>query len=166
MKCHVRNVQLDDANEVINILNPIIESGAFTVLDKPFTVEAERAFISNFPAKGTFHVAEDTDNHSLVGFQTVEPFAAYSSFFDHVGIIGTFVHIDHQRQGVASSLFQATFQEMRQKGYEKIFAYVRSDNPTALSTYQRQGFSVIGTAKKQAKIKGTYIDEIMIERFL
>lgn len=55
---------------------------------------------------------------------------------------------------------------MPHQGYEKLFAYVRSDNPNALITYQSQGFSIIGTAKKHAKINGEYVDEIMIERFL
>lgn len=165
MKWHIRKVQLGDANAITDILNPIIESGAFTVLDKPFTLEAERAFIANFPKKGIFHVAVDK-HHSLAGFQTVEPFASYSSFFDHVGVIGTYVHLDHHRQGVASSLFKATFEAMRKKGYEKVFAYVRSDNSTALSTYQKQGFSIVGTAKQHAKIKGNYVDEIIIEKFL
>ncbi len=166
MKWHIRNVELSDANEIINILNPIIESGFFTVLDKPFTLEAERAFISNFPSRGVFHVAAEKNERNIVGFQTVEPFASYSSFFDHVGIIGTYVHLSYQQQGISSQLFQATFKAMRQKGYEKVFAYVRSDNPNALSTYQKQGFGIVGTAKKHAKINDKYVDEIMIERFL
>lgn len=159
-------MERDDANDIINILNPIIESGSFTVLDKPFTLEAEHRFISSFPTRGVFHVAADESKHNIVGFQTIEPFASYSSFFNHVGIIGTYIHFDYQRQGISSQLFQATFEAIRQKGYEKVFAYVRSDNPTALTTHKKQGFSVIGTAKKHVKINNDYVDEIMIERFL
>jgi len=55
---------------------------------------------------------------------------------------------------------------MQKHGYEKIFAYVRGDNPSALATYQKHGFEIIGTAKKHAKIDGKYIDEILIEKFL
>ncbi|HBI28865.1 MAG TPA: hypothetical protein DDY54_04435, partial [Deltaproteobacteria bacterium] len=49
---------------------------------------------------------------------------------------------------------------------EKIFTFVRGDNDVALSTYLSQGFQVIGTAKKQAKVQGNYIDENLIEKFL
>ena len=45
-------------------------------------------------------------------------------------------------------------------------AFVRADNPTALATYMSQGFRVVGTAQKQTKIGGGYIDEVIIERFL
>ena len=166
MKWLVRDVQLEDAKAIIDILNPIIKSGTFTILDKPFSLEAEREFISAFPEAGIFHVAVDKDEQHIAGFQTIEPFASYTRFFDHVGVIGTYVDLNALRQGVASSLFHATFAAMRQKGYEKVFAYVRGDNPTALSAYQKHGFSVVGTAKKHAKINERYVDEIIIERFL
>ncbi|MBV8815194.1 MAG: GNAT family N-acetyltransferase, partial [Verrucomicrobia bacterium] len=52
----------------------------------------------------------------------------------------------------------------KEKGFEKFFAFVRADNPGALSFYKRIGFEVIGIAKRHAKINGRYIDEVMIER--
>ena len=162
----IREVQPDDAEALTHILNPIIEAGTYTVLDTPFTPEAERTFILNFPERGIFHVAVDPTAQKVVGFQNIEPFASYTQAFDHVGIIGTYVDSSRRRQGVAAHLFQATFEAMQQKGYEKAFAYVRGDNLTALATYLKHGFRIIGSAQKQAKIKGVYIDEILIEKLL
>jgi RimJ/RimL family protein N-acetyltransferase len=54
----------------------------------------------------------------------------------------------------------------RRKGYEKIFTFVRADNPAALATYRKQGFTIVGTARRHAKINGAYVDEIIIELFL
>jgi len=51
-------------------------------------------------------------------------------------------------------------------GYEKIFTYVRADNPAGLVAYLHQGFRIVGTAQRQAKIRGQYVDEIIIERML
>jgi L-amino acid N-acyltransferase YncA len=166
MGLRVREAQLEDAEAIVNILNPIIEAGTYTALTTPFSIEAERAFILNFPHRGIFHVAVCPDKQRILGFQTVEPFATYTTAFDHVGVIGTYVDLSQRRQGVGKSLFQATFAAARTKGYEKLFAYVRADNPAALATYSSQGFQKIGTAQKQAKINGLYIDEILIERFL
>lgn len=162
----VREAQTKDAQGIINILNPIIEEGLFTVLDTTFSEEEEKQFIQNFPTRGVFHVALNEENSNVVGFQNVEPFAAYTHAFDHVGIIGTFVDAGCRRQGIASSLFEATFNLARLKSYEKLFAFVREDNPNALATYLKQGFEVVGTAKKHAKVRGKYIDEILIEKFL
>lgn len=52
MNWNIRNVKPEDASAILSVLNPIIESEAFTILDKPFTFEAERDFIANFPKKG------------------------------------------------------------------------------------------------------------------
>jgi len=166
MELIIRAVQKEDSQGIINILNPIIEEGLFTILDTTFSLEEEKQFIQNFPARGVFNVALEAQSSNVVGFQNVEPFATYTHAFDHVGIIGTFVDSRYRRQGIASQLFASTFQNAKTKGYEKLFAYVRDDNENALATYLKQGFEVIGTAKKHAKIGGKYIDEILIEKLL
>jgi ribosomal protein S18 acetylase RimI-like enzyme len=96
----------------------------------------------------------------------MEPFATYTHAFDHVGTLGTYVDLGCRRQGIATALFEATFEVARRKGYEKILTFVRADNPAALATYLKQGFAIVGTARRHTKINGAYVDEIIIERFL
>ena len=160
----IREATADDAQGIVQVLNPIIAARVYTVLDTPFTVEAEREFIRQYPTRGIFHVAVDRRHHRIVGFQNMEPIASYTRAFDHVGSLGTFVDLDCRRQGVAARLFQTTFAAAVRKGYEKAFTFVRSDNPAALETYLKHGFRVIGHAEKQAKIDGRYVDEILIEK--
>ena len=162
----IRPAQPEDAAAIVAIFNPIIESGKYTVFDTPFTIEAERDYIANFPARGIFHVAIRQDAQKIVGFQSMGPFATYTHAFDHVGVVGTYVDLAERGQGIAGQLFAATFEAARQKGYEKIFTFIRADNLAALATYQRQGFQLLGTAQRQAKINGIYVDELMVEKFL
>jgi L-amino acid N-acyltransferase YncA len=166
MKLVVREVCLEDAEAIVGIFNPIIETKIYTVFDTLFTVEAEREYIANFPARGIFHVAVRQNDQKIVGFQSMEPFATYTHAFDHVGVVGTYVDLAERKQGIAGQLFNATFEVARKKGYEKIFTFIRGDNPAALATYQRQGFQIVGTAQRQAKINDRHIDEIMVEKFL
>jgi L-amino acid N-acyltransferase YncA len=162
----IREAQPDDAEAIVGVFNPIIEAGIYTAFDTPYTVEAEREYILNFPRAGIFHVAERRQDRKVVGFQSMEPFATYTHAFDHVGVLGTYVDLACRRQGIAAHLFEATFAAAIRKGYEKIFTFVRADNSPALSTYLNQGFQIVGTARRQAKINGTYVDEIIIEKFL
>lgn len=162
----VRSVQPDDAEAIVAIFNPIIEAGIYTVFDTPFTVEAERAYILSLPQRAIFLVAERRDDRQIVGFQSMEPFATYTRAFDHVGVLGTFVELSQRRQGIASCLFQATFETAQARGYEKIFTFIRADNSAALAAYLRQGFRIVGTAQQQAKIRGRYIDEMIVEKLL
>ncbi|EOA8957373.1 N-acetyltransferase family protein [Vibrio harveyi] len=171
MKVIVKNAQKQHAQGITEVLNPIIEEGLYTILDTTFTTEEEESFIESFPEMGVFNVAlnlidESEEEGTVLGFQNVEPFTSYTKAFAHVGIIGTFVDAKYRRQGVASALFTATFADAKSKGYEKLFAYVREDNPNALATYLKHGFEVVGTAKKHAKINGQYINEVLIEKFL
>ena len=103
----VRDADTGDAEGIVRILNPIIEARVYTALDTPLTVEAERDYLLNFPQRGIWKVAVRSDER-LLGFQIVEPFATYTSAFDHVGTIGTYVDLEFGRQGISRSLFGAT----------------------------------------------------------
>jgi len=161
----VRDADTGDAEGIVRILNPIIEARVYTALDTPLTVEAERDYLLNFPQRGIWKVAVRSDER-LLGFQIVEPFATYTSAFDHVGTIGTYVDLEFGRQGIGRSLFGATFDAAPRKGYEKFFSFVRADNHAALQAYLAQGFVTIGTARRHARIDGRYVDEILIEKLL
>jgi L-amino acid N-acyltransferase YncA len=160
----IRDVTIEDAEEILAILNPIIAARRYTAMDSEFTVEAEREFIRTFPERGIFLVAVDTQLQRIVGFQNVSPFGSFTHAFDHVGVIGTYVDLQLTRQGIATQLFAATYEAARRKGYEKFFSYVRADNEAGLQTYLRQGFRIVGTAERQAKIDGRYIAEVVIEK--
>ena len=166
IKLNIREVSITDAEGISNLLNPIIEEGRYTILDKTFTPEEEREFIRDFPERGVFNVALTLDGSAITGFQNVEPFATYTKAFDHVGIIGTFVDGQYRGQGIAKQLFSATFEAAKFKGYKKLFAYVRGDNERALAVYLKQGFEIVGTAKNHALINGVFIDEVLIEKWL
>ena len=163
---HVRDIVPADAEAIVGILNPIIEARIYTVFAAPFTVEAERDYISRFPPRGVWKVAVSQEDGRTVGFQVLEPFGSYTAAFDHVGTLGTYVSLERRRQGIAKTLFASTFASAGQKGYEKLFTFVRADNPAALASYRAHGFEVIGTARRHAKIDGRYIDEILIEKAL
>jgi L-amino acid N-acyltransferase YncA len=160
----IREVRVEDAEAIVGILNSIIAAGIYTVLLTPLTVEFEREYIASFPAHGVFLVAEQGGR--VVGLESLEPFATYTPAFAHVGVIGTFVELAERHTGIGTALSQAVAAAARQKGYEKIFTYVRADNEAALSFHLRLGYRIIGRAQRQAKIGSTYVDEILIERFL
>ncbi|MEZ9670349.1 N-acetyltransferase family protein [Vibrio lentus] len=166
MSLTIREVTVEDAQGIIDVLNPIIIEARYTILDQTFTVDEEKAFIESFPERGVFSVAVNEATSQLLGFQNVEPFATYTKAFEHVGIIGNYVDANSRGQGIAKQLFDYTFKAAKAKGYEKLFAYVRADNERALSVYLKQGFEIVGTAKKHGKIGDQYFDEVLIEKFL
>jgi len=166
MELTIRPVRVEDAEAIVAIFNPIIAAGIYTVFDTPFTAEAEREYIEHFPPRSVFYVAECGEDHRVVGFQSLEPFATYTHAFDHVGVIGTFIDLAQRRQGIGTRLSQVAFEAARSKGYEKLFTYVRADNSASLAFHLRLGFRIVGMAQRQAKFGRRYVDEIVIEKFL
>ena len=164
LEIQIREAVVDDAEALVSLLNPIIEAGT-TALDTMLTVADERDYIASLPERAIFLVA--AFDGTLVGCQSVEPFTTTGTHaFDHVGVMGTWVAVGHQRRGIGRQLFEAMFERARRAGYEKIFTYVRGDNKAGLAAYLGQGFRIIGTAERHAKVDGRYIDEVLIERFL
>ena len=166
MVIDIREATPADAEAIVGILNPIIAARVYTAFDTPFSVDAERDYIRHLSIRAVLHLAVRQADRRVLGFQIVEPFAIYTHAFDHVGTLGTYVDLLHRRQGIATRLFAATFAAALERGYEKIFTFVRADNPGALQAYSRQGFQVVGTARRHAKVDGRYIDELMIEKEL
>jgi L-amino acid N-acyltransferase YncA len=166
MELLIRDARPDDAAGIVSVFNPIIESRAYTLFDTPFSVEAERSYIIGLSERDIFNVAVRTSDNTVVGFQSMAPFATHTHAFDHVGVVGTYVDLGSRRQGVAKCLFPVTFEAARQKGYEKIFTYIREDNPAALATYQAHGFRIVGRADQHGKLDGRYVDVIIVERRL
>lgn len=159
----VRPAMPEDAEGIVNILNPLIREGKQTVLSKEYSVAEEAEFIRNFPARGLFIVAEQKNR--ILGFQTIEPFAPYSKAFDHVGIVGTYVCAIHRNKGIGRRLFEYLEAKAPELGFKKIFTYIIADNHQSINYYQKIGFKVVGTAKKQAKLPSGYKDEIIVEYF-
>ncbi|MEZ5124756.1 MAG: GNAT family N-acetyltransferase [Thermoleophilia bacterium] len=162
----IREARPGDAAAAIAILNPIIAAGSYVVFDAPLGEVEERRYIESLPPRALFLVAERADDGVIVGLQSVEPFAAHASAFDHVGVIGTYVDLDNLRRGIARRLFDATFVLARRRGFKKLFTYIRVDNSAALAAYTWHGFSIVGRAERHAKIGVRYIDEIIVERWL
>jgi len=161
----IRRATPDDAAGVAAVLNGVIVGGRHSLLDTPFTVDEERAYIESLPERSFLHVAEvDGD---IVGFQTVIPWNTFTTHeFDHVATMGTYVDQRHRQRGVGAALATASFATALELGYEKIFTDLRADNLDSLGYHLAVGFTIVGAARRQARVAGRDVDVIFIERFL
>ena len=164
MNFTIRPVQEFDAQAISQLLNAIITTGKYTILE-PVSVQEQLEFIQGFPKRGVFLVAE-RDDGKILGLQDVSPTSSWSNAMRHVGDIATFIALPAQGQGVGRALAQCTFAAARAKGYEKLIAMIRGDNPRAIGFYVSQGFKIIGTMHRHALVNGYYIDEVIAEKML
>ena len=166
MEFSIRRVREEDAASIVELLNPIIQAGVYTIMDEPVSLDDQVGFIREFPERGVYHAAVGNDGQTILGIQDVVPISTAVHALKHVGEISTFVRLGSHRNGIGRSLSHATFQAAREQGFLKIRATIRADNPGAIAFYLSQGFQVIGTAQKHAYVGGVYLDEILIERYI
>ena len=164
MNLTIRPVQESDAQAISEMLNAIIETGKYTILE-PVTPEIQLEFIRGFPPQGVFLVAE-RDDGKILGLQDVSPSSSWSKAMRHVGDIATFIAMDAQGQGVGRALAPVTFVAARAKGFKKLIAMIRGDNPRAVGFYVSHGFKLVGTMHRHALVGGQYIDEVIAEKML
>jgi dephospho-CoA kinase len=159
-----RRNDIQDAAGLAAVLNSVIAERRHTALAGHWTPEAELAFLRTLGRRGEAFVAEVAGR--IVGFQVIEPFAAYTSALEHVAILGTYLHADFRGRGIGRRLAEETLSFARAQGYEKSVIYVLADNKAALTYYRSLGFEEKGILTRQAKIDGQYHDEIFMELHL
>jgi L-amino acid N-acyltransferase YncA len=165
MKVTVQPVRESVAATIVDILNPIITAGRYSVMQET-SIEDQIEFIRSLGKRGIYHLAVDEDSGRGLGIQEVLPEPWGIPAFQHVGEIGTFVALDAHRLGIGHQLSEATFRAAREHGFLKLRAVIRADNPQAIAFYLQQGFRIIGVAERHAHIAGTFIDEVIAERML
>ncbi|NLE21963.1 MAG: N-acetyltransferase [Actinobacteria bacterium] len=162
----IRRATPEDAAGVAAVLNGAILGGSPTLLDTPFSVEEERAYIEGLPARGFILVAE-TPDAGIVGFQVVVPWSEFATTaHDHVATMGTYVDAARRRLGVGTALARRSFAAALDLGYDKIFTDLRADNLASLAYHLSLGFTVVGSARGQARVGDRDVDVLFIERFL
>jgi L-amino acid N-acyltransferase YncA len=161
----VRRATPADAAGIVSIWAAIVAEKVYSAVDRPFTVEGERAYLKSLSAQEAVFVAEDADGQ-IVGFQTLDRWTKLFHSMDHVGQLGTFVLDEWRARGVGRQLAAQTLAFARSAGYEKLVVLVRAGNTSAQRFYAASGFSPCGRLVRQVRIADEYDDEIVMEMFL
>lgn len=164
MQSFIRKASIADAEAISSIWEIICAERKFTAINKPFTPQQEREYISTLSDREGIFIAEL--EKQIVAFQSLDLWAKFTDSFDHVGSIGTFILPKWRRTYIGRQLANYTFRFARLNGYKKLIIYVRAQNTGALNFYKYLGFIQKGVFTEQVKIDGQYEDEIFMELFL
>jgi ribosomal protein S18 acetylase RimI-like enzyme len=161
----IRRATPDDAASIHSIWAAIAAEKRYSAIDKPFSIEEERAYLQSLSEREAYFIAEASD-HMIVAFQSLDLWARVISSMDHVGQLGTFVLPAWRGRGIGKQLAQESLTFARGHGYEKIVIFVRASNTSAQGFYTGLGFKPCGLFSRQVKIDDTYDDEVLMEMFL
>jgi ribosomal protein S18 acetylase RimI-like enzyme len=161
----IRRATEADAEAIIAILEGIASEGIYTAIDRPWSADEQRRYMTSLSAREAIHVAEAGRN-TVIGYQTLELWAPTLHSMAHVGQLGTFVRPEWRGQGVGEALFRSTLDVARESGYRKFVIQVRATNTAAQGFYRRLGFRECGRLSRQVRIGEHEDDEVIMESFL
>lgn len=164
MQTFIRKASIADAKAISSIWEVICAERRFTAINKPFTPQQEREYISSLSDREGIFIADL--EKQIIGFQSIDLWANFTDSFDHVGQIGTFILPKWRRSYIGRQLSNHTFRFARLNGYKKLIIYVRAQNTGAINFYKNLGFIEKGVLTEQVQIDGQYEDEIFMELFL
>jgi RimJ/RimL family protein N-acetyltransferase len=98
------------------------------------------------------------------GHLTLQPEEWMAS--SHVAKLGIIVVKEHRNKGVGRSLMLAAEDAAREKGFLKIILSTFESNTIARPLYTSLGFRTIGVRERHFMMAGTYIDEVLMEKWL
>lgn len=160
----LRRATPDDAASISAIWQAIAAERIYSAIDRPFTIEEERAYIQSLSEREGIFLAES--DGQVIGFQSLDLWAKTIRSMDHVGQLGTFVRREWRGHHIGQQLAAHTFAFARAHGYEKLVIFVRASNTGAQKFYAGLGFKTCGRFARQVKIDGEYDDEVLMELFL
>jgi ribosomal protein S18 acetylase RimI-like enzyme len=99
-----------------------------------------------------------------VGYVTIDESAWDLS--RHVGELGIATLPEFREVGVGSALLESALDLASEKKFEKISLSVFHTNKRAINLYRKYRFRKVGRKRKQFKLDGEFIDEIIMERFI
>lgn len=143
----------------------VAQQRVHSAIDRPFTIEQERRYLQSLSPREAIFVAVSGSGR-IVGFQSLDLWAASIDSMRHVGQLGTFLLTDWRRRGIGLALFLTTQSFARSAGYMKFVIQVRASNLAAQVFYRRLGFRECGRLTRQVRIDGQEDDEILMELFL
>jgi len=124
--------------------------------------EFRRQVFDDLIRSGCFFIIEHND--TVAGFLKV---SRYPGRANHVAYIGSFaIHPDLHGAGAAKSIMEDVIANLQADGVKRIELIVESDNPKAITFYQKLGFNLEGTLRKFYKRadQNHYVDDHLMSR--
>ncbi len=164
MEIVYRNIEIEDAEQYLNLINKIKDEEIYLFNSLRFPIESTKDFIkthkkNNCPVIGAF-----TEKSELVGWINYSK----GSFdeISHIATIGMGVSKEYRNEKIGSALMERCIIEAGKIGVEKLELEVFSTNISAIKLYKRYGFKTEGILIKKRKFKGKYEDLICMGLFL
>ncbi|HZP49122.1 MAG TPA: arsinothricin resistance N-acetyltransferase ArsN1 family A [Vicinamibacterales bacterium] len=153
----------DDAAAIARIYNQGIEDRVATFETEPRTAEQIGQQLRD---KGdrypTIVVEHDGRIVAWAGASSYRPRPAYAGIADH----SVYVDRGWRGKGAGRAALEALCPEYERRGFWKLSSRIFATNAASIALHQRCGFRIVGTYRRHAKLDGSWMDCVIVEKLL
>jgi ribosomal protein S18 acetylase RimI-like enzyme len=160
----IREAKEEDFISIWNIFQKVVSEGEYTSAVRAEPSKDNDKHSNEGEDKEKFITVLCEIERQIVGYVTVEE--SMWKLSRHAGELGIAVLPQFRGVGVGSALLDSALTVASEKGFKKVNLSVFRTNKNAMNLYKRFGFKKVGEKKKQFYLNGSYIDEIIMEKFL
>ena len=158
-----RIATLDDAEAILEIYAPYVESTAVTFEFAVPSLEEFRGRIQSVLEQYPYLVAES--DGEILGYAYASGYRPRAGFF-WTPELSVYVKQGHQEQGIGTHLYAALLDLLRLQGYQNVCSVLSWPNPGSEKLHQHFGFRFAGLQKKCGYKHGEWRDVAIFERRL
>jgi L-amino acid N-acyltransferase YncA len=139
----LRNINIEDANSVLDIYSPFIRESSVTFENDIPTAKDFRQRIIDYTKKFPWLIAEE-DTGTLVGYAYASTYRERKAY-QWVVESSIYIHKDYKRKNIGKILYSKLFSILKLQGIYKVFAVITLPNPASISFHESIGFQKFTT---------------------
>ncbi len=160
----VRRAIERDAEQLLRNINEVgAEEDWILTEAMPWDPRQEREWIRTFDDMNSVLYVAEVDGR-VVG-QIDAHISTYPKAH-HVASLGIAIVKAYRELGIGRALMERVLAWMKARGVEKANLEVFSTNSRAIALYKKLGFEIEGSRKRQFKIRGQYVDDVYMAKWL
>jgi ribosomal protein S18 acetylase RimI-like enzyme len=160
----IRPASLDDAPQLLANINAIGAEVVYLLTENIGSdLEEERQWIMEYDGASALLLVAEVDG-KLVGQADVQPGRWPKE--SHVGIVGIAILDDFRGAGLGRAMMDRVLEWMRDRRFKKACLEVFVTNERAIALYRGLGFEVEGVRKRQYRILGGWVDDVVMGKWL
>lgn len=139
----IRNAQITDLNEIVNIYNQAIPSQKSTGHTEPLKPDDQKKwFKKHYPEKYPIYVV--IINNEIVGWCSLSPYREGRLAFQHTAEVSYYIDQNHQRKGIASMLLNHAIEKCKGLQLTSLVAFLMEHNTASVQLLEKHGFTKWG----------------------
>ena len=158
-----RFATVEDAEAILNIYRPYVESTEITFETEVPTIEAFRERVCHVLRQYPYIVAEQ--DGAILGYCYASSYRPRAGFL-WTAELSVYVRQDLRKQGIGTRLYAILLDLLRMQGYQNAVSVISHPNPGSERLHYHFGFRLAGLQYKCGYKNGRWCDVAVFERRL